>query len=151
MSNNQSLSLIESLIQKTKSNYITWSKYSNSHYDIKPLPSSSLERSPESVMLAATESLIPSASFTSLDSDNSYVASSGDGVFFLLLYTSVLHGNKIDLRVQTKHSQSSKIYASTEDKNIKISAQLKRLYNIVDFSNSTEDIDAFVDNFVKNE
>lgn len=151
MQNNQSLALIESLIQKTKSNTITWSKYSDSHYDIKPLPSSSLDRNLGNVMLAATEALVSSADLASLDSDNSYVASSGDGVFFLLLYISVAYDNKLDLRVQTKHSQSSKIYASTGDKNVKISAQLKRLYNIVDSSNSTEDIDAFVDNFVKSE
>lgn len=151
MSNNQTLALIESLIQKTKSNYITWSKYSDSHYDVKPLPSSSLERNLGSVMLAATEALASSADLASLDSDNSYVASSGDGVFFLLLYISVMHDNRLDLRVQTKNSQISKIYASTDDQNIRISAQLKRLYNIVDASNSTMDIDAFINDFLKSE
>lgn len=147
MSNNQTLELIESLIQKTKNSTITWNKYSNTNYEIKPLPKSSLDNN----HALSDVSLADTAEYTTFEPTNSYVSAFGDGIFLLLFYSSILFGNRLDLRVQTKNSQTSKIFASTESKNVEISSQLKRLYNIADSANSTLDIDTFVDNFVKSE
>lgn len=150
MLNNQILALIDTLIQKTKSASITWNKYSLSDYEIKPLPASSFNENFENTPLTAAKTLSSLADSAILDSENSYVAASGDGLFFLLLYRSLTNENLIELRVQTKTSKASKIFASTKSRIVKISSQLKRLYNIVDSSDSTMDIDAFVDHFLKN-
>lgn len=151
MSNNQTLALIETLIQKTKSASITWNKYSLSDYEIKPSPTSSLNENFEGTLLTTAKVLSSLADSAVLDSENSYVAASGDGLFFLLLYRSVTNETLIELRIQTKTSKASKIFASTRSRIVKISSQLKRLYNIVNSFDSTMDIDAFVDNFLKNE
>lgn len=145
MSNNQVFALIETLIEKTKNSSIVWKKYSASSYDIKPLPESSLKTEIEKAYSAMSEF----SSSAMLSSDNSFVAEFEDGLFFLLLYTSVIKGNEVVLRVQTKNSTTSKIFASTEDKNVTVSSQLKRLYNLIDSASYTADIDNFVNSFIK--
>lgn len=148
MPNNKVSALIETLIEKTKDSSIVWSKCCNSSFDIKPLPQSSLDNDFKKTLSYTVELLSANSKYNILDSNNSYVSSFKNGMFFLLLYVSPIDGNELELRVQTENSPTSKIFASTNDNDIKVSSQLKRLYNIVDSENSTMGIDAFVNSFI---
>lgn len=150
MENSKTLSLINKLIKKTKDSSIHWEKYSSSDYHLKPLPSSPLEST-------LTAAMVTLASYTSknalLIDESSYVSSYDDGIFFLLLYRSSICSSIIELRVQTKSSENSKICASSASNgdDVIIAAQLKRLYNLIDSEKHSVEIDSFIDHFLMNE
>lgn len=141
------LSLINQLIERTKTEELSWKPYSNFESVLKPLYSSPLKLSP---MISASQSITKPV----LIPEESYVCIYNNGYFFLLLYRSMLLGTEITLRVQTKSSENSKIYASTSsdsEDNLQISSQLKRLYNLVESTPVFAEIDEFIDNFISNE
>lgn len=149
MPNKQVLPLIHTLIKKTKDGSLIWNKYSELMPKIKNLPINRLDNSFDQ-MLNSSEEYISKGIY--LDPYHSYVSSFASGTFFLLLYTSILEENTIVLRVQTESSETSKIYASTENEsNVDILSNLKRLYTLIDSTNATMDIDTFIDNFIKSE
>lgn len=136
------LALIEKLISKTKNNSINWKTYASANIELKSLPRSPLD------------DLAPvfNTDIALIDPVDSYVAECNDGVFFLLLYKNVF-GNELVLRVQTQSSTTSQIYASTKTnvEDLKISSQLKRLYNLADSKNSTSEVDSFINSFINGE
>lgn len=139
MNNNQSIALLQKLIQKTKDNSIHWKKLSSSHVSLKPLPASS-------ILVIATQ---PDDLF-SLDREHSYVYSYENGMFALLAYQTTL-GHDIYLRVQTDDSPNSHNCVSTISNNdVDEISQLKRLYNLVDSSYLTYELENFIDDFLKN-
>lgn len=146
MSNNSSELLLKKLIAKTKTSSITWKKLSLADIEIKGLPPSALDETFNQTMVSVIGSL---SDRSHMDVENSYVSIYNDGIFILLLYRSVISGNDIELRVQTKTSPNSKIYATTiDEKDVNLISQLKRLYNLVEASFSSRDIDSFVDDFL---
>lgn len=141
--NDNTLLLISNLIERTKSGELSWNHYQNSSFDLKPLYSSPLEGS---VMELAVDTinkpiLIP---------EDSFVCSYNNGYFFLLLYRYLVTNTRIVLQVQTETSKNSKIYASSDD-SVEISSQLKRLYNLIDSTPSSAEIDDFISDFIETE
>lgn len=146
--NKQSIQLIQTLITKTKDDALHWTKYDDSNVILKPLPGSPLNDSLKytgKVSLSLLES-------KKLDRSNSYLCEYESGVIFLLLYSGFASSD-IELRVQTKKSEYSKVYASfdIDVKDLSLIAQLKRLYNLVSSRKSIADIDEFVSNFIESE
>lgn len=142
---NNAYYLLTKLIDRTKQGTITWQRCSQTDIALKGSYKSPLE---ESLHNPLANSFCPS-----IDNEHSYVASYNEGYFFLVVYRSSFTNNKIELRVQTKKSQYSSIYASsvetTETNNdINVPSQLKRLYNLIDDSTSNEAIDSFVNSFI---
>lgn len=141
------LSLIDQLIERTKTKELSWKPYSNFKSALKPLYSSSLKLSP---ILSASQSINKPV----LIPEESYVCVYNNGYFYLLLYRSMISGTEITLRVQTNSSKNSKIYASTSsvsEDNLQISSQLKRLYNLVESTPVFTEIDDFINDFISNE
>ena len=145
MNNNTIISLINKLIDKTKNNSIHWKKYSSSKIELKSLPPTPFNN----LILPIADSYV-----YQIDKNNSFICSYEDGIFALLLYTSSLLGSYVQLRIQTQNSPNSIIFASsdTKDENkINEAAQLKRLYNLVNTSQTSFEIDTFIDDFLKSE
>lgn len=149
MNNNKSAKLIEKLIYATKDNSILWVNLSISNISLKPLPSTKLNDS----LFSSISSSVESLNGPSLSTEDSYVGQLGDGYFFLLLYQNMFNNNHLILRVQTKSSSNSRIYATSNEteENLEISSQLKRLYNLINDSYCTKDIDSFINQFIKSE
>lgn len=147
MENNKTLSLIDKLIKKTKDSSIHWEKYSSSGHQLKPLPSSPLDSTLTAAMVTLA-SYIPKNAL--LVDESSYVSAYHDGIFFLLLYRSSI-SSIIELRVQTITSENSKICAASSGDDATITAQLKRLYNLIDSEKHSAEIDSFIEHFLINE
>lgn len=143
MINNTDISLINKLIDKTKNHSLRWEKLSTSDIELKPLPDSPLD----SLSTSLRKCLAPR-----IDEDNSYICTYANGIFALLLCTSVSLSNTVCLRIQTSTSPHSKIYMDTDSTDdVNETAQLKRLYNLVNTTYASFDIDVFIDDFLKNE
>lgn len=141
MNNNTSLTLIKKLINLTKNDEITWHKVTDTDIDLKPLPASPYNR-----LLTAANALTNSSIFIR---EHSYVSTYNDGYFFLLLHRNVFE-DIIKLQVQTEASENSRVYATTSasDDNVDIASQLKRLYNLIDQSSASVEIDNFINEFI---
>lgn len=146
MNNEKALLLIEKLINKTKTNSIIWETLDSSGVEL--LPSSEVDLS------TFTSSFFSS----SVTHSKSYVCNWNGGYFFLLVYSCFGVDNKLVLRVQTQDEIYSKLYASTKpddtsspETQIKISSQLKRLYNLVSSNFAPQNIENFIDSFIDSE
>lgn len=149
MKNNKTIDLINKLIEKTKDSSISWNKCSNSNIELKPLSHFPIE---SALVTALATSAKYASQGVSLNEESSYVGTYANGVFFLLAYCSVIGSSILELRVQTKASSTSKLFASsTSENDPTIAAQLKRLYNIIDSTNQSSDIDSFIDEFLTKE
>lgn len=139
--NNQNLELLNSLIEKTKSNSIHWKPLSSCPVDIKT------EKGHNS-NLNISDTAINAITFQQVNKSLSYFVHYKDGYIFLLLKDSFANLEKttISLVVQTELSNNSMEYATTQDKDNQVIASLKRLYNIVD--SYDYDIASFVNDFI---
>lgn len=137
---NINISLIEKLIEKTKHHSLKWVKLSESNMQLKPLA-----ENPFGLMKQA----IGDDGIYHVNNENSYISSYANGTFALLLYDAVLFESYVCLRVQTADSPNSKVYLSTNvTENVNEVAQLKRLYNLINDTYTSLDIDTFIDDFI---
>ena len=148
MNNKHSLSIIQKLIQKTKDSSIIWVKCAKSEIKLLPLAHSKLN---EGCVSSAAE-VISSLANPILFMEDSYVCTYNQGIFFLLLYRDHLSLNShLELRIQTKKSENSKIFASTrfsDESDVEIASQLKRLYTLIEESTLDPEIDSFIQSFL---
>lgn len=147
--NKTTLSLINQLIERTKTGELSWKPYSSFEADLKPIYASPLDTN-----FSSLTSTLLNTNSPVIVSEGSYVCVYNNGYFFLLLYRYLLSGSDIILRIQTKDSKNSKVYASTSpesEDNLQISAQLKRLYNLVENSPTFAEIDEFINDFISTE
>lgn len=138
------LSLIEHLIERTKSEELIWLPFHEANFKLKPIYQSPLDINPVDIISSTMSRPV-------LNKSESYACKYNNGYFFLLVYRSVAINAEIELRAQTLNSKNSKVYASSSGSDTKISSQLKRLYNLVDNAPSLAEIDKFVENFITNE
>lgn len=141
MNNNESVKLINFLITKTKSSEIKWDSYTN--YSLKPLPSST-----KALSFSEITSNVILGSMSSIS--EGYACSIDKAQFFLLLHNDGLLNNKLVLRVQMDNVSYSKIYASS-DETLEIASQLKRLYNLVENSVKTPELDSYIKSLIDDE
>lgn len=139
--NNTTSALIEQLIDRTKAGELSWKPYSNFESDLKPIYTSPLDSN-------TVSKTITNINISTITPEDGYVCTYNNGYFFLLLYRRWISDVEIVLRVQTKISKNSKICASTSEDNLQISAQLKRLYNLVENAPSLTEIDNFINDFI---
>lgn len=126
--------LITKLIEQTKSLSLHWCGYATSPILLKPVKR---EIFSDSTFFPEQQPIINEASF---------LCQHGNAVF-LLIAAEDLWGNPfLTLYVQTTDSSYSKVYASTEDNDIQISSELKRLYNLID--SMDDPVDDSVRNFI---
>lgn len=135
--------LIEKLIKMTKDNSLCWVHCNKSNIALKPLPTSPLNLD--------SHPRFSSKDLSTLKLNESYVCNYEHGYFFLLLYQSPFR-DSLSLRVQTDTAEYSRVYISTDETDeVNIISQLKRLYNLISSTQSTEDIDVFINDFIKGE
>lgn len=141
---NSTLDLIIKLISKTKDGFLSWQKLSHSAFTLKPPYQSPLDE--------ANVIHSPSVSeFT--DSENCYLCNYQEGYFILLFSDNFAVPPTVELRIQTKNSDYSQIIATTDtehndDDTIKITSQLKRLYNIVANAVNVPSVEQLINNFM---
>ena len=118
--NENTNTLINKLIVRTKDQLLRWSKYNSS---IIPLKDTKRDLFNTSKYLDNSHALV---------NDACYYSNHFDTFFFLMVYKDYLNNSIIKLHVQTADSEYSKIYASTAEDDAQIISELKRLYNLVD-------------------
>lgn len=119
--------LISRLIEKTKNNDLTWSKYNE---DDNPLKNTKKDFFTSK-----------SVKHDHMIFDSCYSCQFNNTSFFLMAYDSYNRsGTYVVLYAQTKDSEYSREYASTNSDNTEEISELKRLYNIVEsYSDIVED------------
>ncbi|MGN1158225.1 MAG: hypothetical protein ACI4TK_18800 [Agathobacter sp.] len=110
--------LIAKLIERTKSQQLIWDKYNVSSNLLKP------EKNDFFVQNVS--------SYDAFIDEASYCVTYLDTTFFLIATSNFYKNPLVKLYVQTDSSRSSKLYATTDEDDISVTSELKRLYNIVE-------------------
>lgn len=127
--NENTMPLINKLIEETKNELLVWSKYDIENDFLKPTKKNFFSETLNNADRIIYES--------------SYLCRFHDTSFFLIAYDRFMQDAYVTLYAQTKYSEYSRAYASTcsvEDSNTDEISQLKRLYNLVEtYSDIIED------------